>query len=173
MKFFTPDLYVRLQRPDVADMDAADADWEDAEGRYERRLAAVRDKLPDSALKLLDGVRLHDAEVFWMGQTGPFFAILLKRDSPLSGTVLMTYRTVDKVRLNSNAFASEFRATLMQWMYDEVDLGSRPDCFRHSVLFSNGSQLEVEADEVQIATVDTLYASNPKPCTPSTPTSKT
>jgi len=50
----------------------------------------------------------------------------------------------------------------MQWMYDEIDLGSQAECFQHSILFSNGSELDVEATEVQIATVDTIYApSNP------------
>ena len=158
MRFFTPELYVQLQGPDTTDMDAADSQWEDAAAKYERRLAAIREKLPDSALKLLDGSRWHDAEILWMGQAGPFFAILLKLDIPLHGTLLLTYRTVDKVHLNTNAFASEFRSPLMQWMYDEIDLGAAGNSFRHSILFSNGSQLEVEAHEVQVATVDTFYA---------------
>lgn len=170
MKFFTPELYARLQRSDLSDVQAADDDWEKAEAQYERRLEAVRDKLPESALKLLDGPRWHDAEVFWMGQAGPFFAILLKLEPPLSATMLVTYRTVEQVCLDRAAFANELRASVMQWMYDEIDLGNRAGCFRHAILFSNGSQIEIEAGEVQITTVDTVYASSPMPCRISTPT---
>jgi hypothetical protein len=160
MKYFTPELYVRLQRPDASSMDAADAEWEAAESKYESHLAAIRDKLPGSALKLLDGPRLHDAEVIWMGQAGPFFAILLKLEPPIHGTMLLSYRTANKVQFDKNVFPADFRASQMQWMYDEIDLGSQAECFRHAVLFSNGCELQLEASEIQIAIVDTLYASS-------------
>lgn len=158
MKFFTPELYVRLQQPRVADMDAADAAWEQAEATYERHLASTRDKLPDSALKLLDAPRLHDAEVLWMGQAGPFFAILLQLDPPHHSTVLLSYRGDRKPQFENDVVPAEFTTAIMQWMYDELHLGSQADCFRHSILFSNGSHLELEAREIHITTVDTLYA---------------
>lgn len=158
MKFFTPELYVRLQQPSGSDMDAADAEWAQAESKYERHLASTRDKLPDSAQKLLNAPRLHDAEVLWMGQAGPFFAVLLRLDPPQHNTMLLSYRAVGKPQFDNNVVPAEFSQPMMQWMYDELDLGSQADCFRHSILFSNGSQLELEAHEVQITTVDTLYA---------------
>jgi hypothetical protein len=43
-------------------------------------------------------------------------------------------------------------------MYDEIDLGEQDGCFRHSILFSNGSQLELDARELHVVTLDTVYA---------------
>ena len=158
MKFFTPELYVRLQQTDGGAMDAADAEWDAAAANYDRQLAALRDKLPVSALKLLDAPGLHDAEVLWMGQAGPFFAILLKLDLPPQSTLLLTYRTVCKVDLNHNSFPAEFRSSQMQWLYDEIDVGGEAGSFRHSILFSSGVELKIEASEVQSAVVDTFYS---------------
>jgi hypothetical protein len=158
MKFFTPELYGRMQRCDAQEMDAADAEWEDAVTQYERRLAMIREKLPESALKLLDGPRFHDADVLWMGQAGPFFGILAKLETPFHGTVLLTYRTVDAVQFDRDAFHTDVRSSAMQWMYDEMDLGRQDGSFHHSVLFSNGNELHIEAHDIQFATVDTLYA---------------
>ena len=158
MKFFTPELYVRLQQTDGVAMDAAADEWDVATANYECHLAALQDKLPASALKLLDAPGLHDAEVLWMGQAGPFFAILIKLDVPPRSTLLLTYRTMRKVDFDHNAFPAEFRSSQMQWMYDEIDLGSETGSFRHSILFSNGGRLKIEASEVQSAIVDTFYS---------------
>jgi hypothetical protein len=46
----------------------------------------------------------------------------------------------------------------MQWMYDEVDRGKQDQSFKHSILFSNGCQLELEARRVQVTTFATVYS---------------
>jgi hypothetical protein len=162
MNYFTPNLHLKLQRSNTAEMDAADAEWEQAEAKYEHRLAAIRDKLPQSAIKLLNGLRLHDAEVLWMGHAGSFFAVLLALEPHLNTTVLLTYRTIGSVQFDNAHLATEFPASKMQWMYDEIDLSEQAACFRHSILFSDCSELQLEASEVQIMTVDTIYS----PATP-------
>lgn len=158
MKYFTPDLHLKLQLPGSVDMDAADAEWEAAEAAYEHHLAAIRNKLPSSSLKLLNGLRLHDAEILWMGQAGPFFAILLAVEPHHNPTVLLTYRTVGTFKFRAGDVSGNGRSAPMLWMYDEVDVGSQATSFRHSFLFSDGSELELEASEVQITTVDTIYS---------------
>lgn len=158
MNYFTPELYTRLQASDSAAMDAADEAWRHAEEEYERRLNAIRNRLPQSALKIVDEARLHDAEVMWMGQAVPVFAMLLRLDAPSRTTIVLSYFVARPVEFQANALSLDVSSTVMQWMYDEVDLGSRPDRFKHSILFSNGSQLEIEATEIQMTTVDTLYA---------------
>ncbi|HQU44625.1 MAG TPA: hypothetical protein PK867_17540, partial [Pirellulales bacterium] len=94
----------------------------------------------------------------WIGQTGPYFGILVNLDGGHQFTNLLTYRVTETVRLGPNVLAPQLRSSLMQWLYDEVDLGRETDCFTHSILFSDGSEIEIEASEVQITTVDTLYA---------------
>ncbi|HEV3004114.1 MAG TPA: hypothetical protein VGX78_06605, partial [Pirellulales bacterium] len=76
MKYFTPELHVRLQGLDAREMDQADAEWERAEQKYRRRLKAIRAKLPQSALDVLEGVPLHDAEVLWIGHARSSLRIL-------------------------------------------------------------------------------------------------
>lgn len=158
MKYFTAELYAALQSPDAAAMDAADAHWAQTEQAYESNLSSIRSRLPKTALKLLDDIRLHDAEVLWIGQTGPYFGILVKLDNPNDTTRLLAYRATGKVLLVRDTLPDDVRSSMMQWLYDEVDLGRTPNCFTHSVLFSDGTEVEIEADEVQITTVDTLYA---------------
>ena len=46
MKYLTPELYLRLQLPDQVEMDAADAAWDKAVQRYDRRLKAIWPELP-------------------------------------------------------------------------------------------------------------------------------
>lgn len=158
MKYFSPDIYARLQSTDPAAMDAADAAWQRAEEEYERRLMSIRPKLPQSALKILDETRLHDAEVLWMGRAAPVFAILLRLDTPSRATLLLNYFIAQPVQFQADMLPPNVSSPVMQWMYDEIDLGSQPGRFKHSILFSNGSQLEIEATEIQIATLDTLYS---------------
>lgn len=158
MKYFTTDLYSALQSPDAASMDAADARWAQAQQDYESHLSSIRGTLPKTACKLLDETRLHDADVLWMGQSGPYLAILVKIDSGNDTTKLLTYRVTDKVRLARNCLPVEVRSSVMQWLYDEVDLARMRDWFTHSIVFSDGTELKIEASEIQITSVDTLYA---------------
>lgn len=158
MKYFTSDLHVRLQDASPGRMDAADEEWERTLAKYQRHLASIRAKLPASATEFLDQTRLHDAEVLWMGQALPFFGILLRLDPPSLATVGLSYFVVRDVSFEKGVIPSEFCSSRMQWMYDEIDLGEQDRCFRHSVLFSNGSQLELEARELHVVTLDTVYA---------------
>lgn len=158
MKYFTPELHTLLQASDPAAMDAADEAWRHAEEDYERRLHVIRPRLPEAALKILDEARLHDAEVLWMGQAVPTFAMLLRLAAPPRPTLTVTYFVARSVEFQTNILSPDVGSMVMQWMYDEVDLGSEPGQFKHSVLFSNGSQLEIEATAIQIAAVDTLYS---------------
>lgn len=161
MKYFTPELYTRLQAADESAMDEADAAWQCAEEQYQRRLKSIRLQLPASALKILDQARLHDAEVLWIGQAVPVFAMLLRLDPPARTTLVLSYFVTRPVQFETDALAPEAGIPVMQWFYDEVDLGSQPGRFKHSVLFSNGCHLDLEATEMQIATVDTLYVPAP------------
>ncbi|MEX0702403.1 MAG: hypothetical protein WD069_09945 [Planctomycetales bacterium] len=158
MRFFTPDLYARLQGPGPSAMDAADAEWERAETAYAQHIRSIRPGLPDSVCELLDETRLHDAEVLWMGRSLPFFGILLRLDVPPHATLLLNYFLLAPPRLDTSALPPEHRTAGMQWLYDEVDsAGSRTAGFQHTILFSNGWELQLQAGEVHRVTLDTVY----------------
>src|SRR5487761_596404 len=148
MKYFTPELYASLQAPETAAMDEADAAWQQAEHAYERRLKAIRPELPPSALKLVEEARLHDAEVLWIGQAVPVFAMLLRLDAPSRTTLVLSYFIAGPVQFQTDVLPFEAASPVMQWLYDEVELGSQRGRFKHSILFSNGCHLELEASEM-------------------------
>jgi hypothetical protein len=158
MRFFTPDLYARLQASDTSAMDVADADWKAAEANYERRLQVIRPQLPSSVQSFLDSIRLHDAEVLWIGRASPRLSILLRLDQLPRGTILLTYEEAEIVSLEAGTFPKPFQGPTMQWMYDEIDLGACPARFAHLILFSDGKQMAIEAAELQTSPIDTLYA---------------
>lgn len=158
MKYFTPELHVRLQADGPRAMDAADAEWEQALAKYQRRLKSIRPKLPASACEFLDEARLHDAEVLWMGQSGTFFGVLLRLDPPSIAALGLYYSGARDVHFDREAIPREFSGARMLWMYDEVDVGAEDGSFRHSVLFGDGSLLELEAREVHVTSLDTIYA---------------
>ncbi len=82
----------------------------------------------------------------------------MRLDTPPHATIGLNYFVVQPARFEKGAIPPQFCSPLMQWMYDEIDLDAKEHCFRHSILFSNGSQLELQAREVHVATLDTVYA---------------
>src|SRR5438132_3187054 len=76
MKYFTPQLYERLQNFDPAAMAAADAEWEAASQRYEQHLEQLGAALVP-VLKNFEGILLHDAAVLGISRRGDQFSIVL------------------------------------------------------------------------------------------------
>jgi hypothetical protein len=77
MKYFTPELYIRLQDREPKAMDAADAAWTDASKRYDGYLQTILPELSSTVRQLLEGYYLHDAEILSVGRKGDAFVILL------------------------------------------------------------------------------------------------
>lgn len=157
MKYFTSELYSRLQNPDPAEMDAADDAWRKAETSYRRKLQRIRLKLPKSAQSFIDEMRLHDADVLWIGRARNDLWVLLRPESSSPSTIRLSYIRPTDIQFDTHAFPGEYASSTMQWMYDEFDSGDAPDTFRHSILFSNGRSLDVQAAKLQIVSVGTLY----------------
>jgi hypothetical protein len=157
MKYFTPELYARLQSSDPTEMDAADDAWRKAEASYQRRLQRIRAKLPKTVQAFIDEVRLHDAEVLWIGRARNDLWVLLRPESTSTSTIRLNYSRPTDIQFNTQAFPGEYVSSTMQWMYDEFDTGDAPDTFHHSILFSNGWSLDVAAAKLQIVPVGTLY----------------
>ncbi|HKI32314.1 MAG TPA: hypothetical protein VKA46_10635 [Gemmataceae bacterium] len=158
MKYFTPALFARQQNFDTAAMDAADADWEAAEERYEQRLQNLA-PLIDPVLKRFEGILLHDATVWGISRREDQFVIVLHKDIPPRDVVTLTYTLAGEPLLDHDALPPQFRSRGMQFEYDEFDVGqeSGQPHFTHSILFSNGWEIRLPFREVQVMLAQPIY----------------
>ena len=63
MRFFTAKLYEQVNSPGIALANAADAQWADAERKYEAALKTIRPALSSPVKELADKLCLHDAKL--------------------------------------------------------------------------------------------------------------
>jgi hypothetical protein len=157
MKYFTPELIERLGSADDATAQAAQAAWEDAATRHEAQLRAIWPELPAALRQLWDDFYLHDAEVLSMGRDGQMFVIVLRLDVPPRDLLILNYQLIGEPVINIAALPAEHRSSPVAWMYDEVDLVRSPEksCV-HSILFSNGWEVQLRFRDVQLLTAQTL-----------------
>jgi hypothetical protein len=166
MKYFTPDLYVRLQDRESEAMDTADAAWEDAAQRYDGYLQTILPELPPPVRQLLEGYYLHDAEVLSAGRQGDCFVIVLQLDVPPNDLLSITYTLTAEPLIDRSALPAEYRSPRMTWQYEELEVcgsGEARHC-RQGILFSNGWEIQVSFREVRLVSVQPIY-----PCPRSIP----
>lgn len=159
MKYFTPELYIRLQDCEPGAMDAADTTWEDAAQRYDSYLQTILPDLPPAVRQLLDGYYLHDAEVLSAGRQGDTFVILLQLDVPPNDLLYLTYTLTADPLINRSALPAEHRSPRMTWQYEELEVCGSGETrhYRHAILFSNGWEIQVSFRDVRLATVQPIY----------------
>ena len=159
MKYFTPELYMRGQSLDDDEQDAVDAEWEDAVTRHEEQLQALRPQLALSLCYLWDNFYLHDAQVLSLGRQGPTLVMVLRLDVPPQELLLLNYQLAEEPRIDTEALPLEGRSSPVQWMYDELGLlPDQTDISTHTILFSNGWEIELHLREVQVIAAQTLLA---------------
>src|SRR5262245_3804014 len=154
MKYFTAELFERLQDFDAAAMDAADESWRKARTAYRRSYARARKRLPVGLRALLEGHVLHDAVVLGMGGRGKEFVIALRLAPPPRELLIVRYRLLRSPTITRDAFTSKASGA-PQWLYDEVDV--KGQAVRHSILFSNGWEIELEVGDVAISSSEVVY----------------
>src|SRR5436309_3127980 len=121
MKYFTPDLYQRMQDCGSEQaIEAADADWERAATRYRRHLRRIWAGLPKGVRTLLDNFYVHDADVLSMGQQGQTFVMVVRLDAPPNELLFLHYRLTREPVIEKGAFVAKGVSGPVQWMYDEV-----------------------------------------------------
>ena len=159
MKYFTPDLYIRLQDREPDAMDAADAAWSDAAERYDSYLQTILPELPPAVRQLLEGYYLHDAEVLSAGRQGDTFVFLLQLDVPPNDLLSITYTLTAEPRIDRSALPAEHCSSRMSWQYEELEACGQGEGqhYRHAILFSNGWEIQVPFRDVQLATVQPIY----------------
>lgn len=159
MKYFTPDLYIRLQQREPDAMDAADAAWDEAAQRYDNYLQTILPELPPAVRQLLEGYYLHDAEVLSAGRQGDTFVILLQLDVPPNDLLSITYTLTAEPQIDRSAFPAEYRSPRMTWQYEELEVCGSGEAghYQQAILFGNGWEIQVPFRDVRLTTVQPIY----------------
>ena len=89
-----------------------------------------------------------------MGGRSRDFIIALRLAPPPRELLILRYRLVRPPAIRRDAFASK-AAGAPQWLYDEVDV--QGGAVRHSILLSNGWEIELEVGEVAVSSSQVLY----------------
>jgi hypothetical protein len=160
MKYFPPDLYVRFCSRDDEVADQAHAAWEKAQARYEKHLKAIRPALPRGVQKMVENLRLHDAELLALWQGEKNCLLELRLDAPPSDLVFLDYKLTQDPVLEMDVLPAELRSRGTLFLYDEVDV-TRPrgkeNAYTHSILFGNGLSLRLTFTDVKIRVVKQLF----------------
>jgi hypothetical protein len=143
MKYFTRKLLAKCASRDEEIADAAAARWENATATYRARLKAIRRQLPIEVRSFCDRFTLHDAKIILTGshKNIPLFTILLQLEgvpSQPGDAIQLVYSTVAKPRVGKAP------ASGREWiLYDEFDLAAKGKGFTHSLLLSDGSEMQI------------------------------
>lgn len=157
MKYFTPELYLLGQADDEETAVAADRLWEEANARYEQRLAEISQDLPEN-VRAFNELLLHDAQVVSLSRRGEQFVMVLHKDIPPRDLVTITYTLVGEPVVNQKALPGE-RGPVMEFLYDELDAIEEggQEIFTHSMLFSNGWEVQLRFRDLQFALAEPIY----------------
>jgi hypothetical protein len=151
MKFFTPQLFLKIQ--DGCDHDEQ---WERNVLLYKEQF----DKLPEDVEPLKAVTSLHDATLLACHELKNKDVVLLVCPYPVefqSRNRLLTI-TYKDARLTRVAAPQDFGQGdwLPEWMYDEIEHDPEKilDVFTHRILISTGEELVIEFDQVQVKLQD-------------------
>ena len=150
MKFFTPEMFIRLHASDPDAADQADEAWEAVLSRYRRRLDRIHLILPRAIRHLASDLLLHDADVLNLAHENGRFVIVLRLSAPPCRTVILTYRLVSDPKIDIAALPSLSCSSEVKWLYDEGDVVAGKKQYRHNILLSNGWELRLQFREVNI-----------------------
>lgn len=154
MKYFTPERYLALGNlHDERVFLAAQQEWETAITGYRDHLDQIRKKLPRSLRQIVTSVYLHDARVLSISQ-GEWFVITLQPTTDPERLVTLYYELVEEPEVRQGVLPADRCREPVEWLYDELDLDrpeaprglaapSGPPTFRHSILLSNGWEVQL------------------------------
>jgi hypothetical protein len=157
MRYFTPELYLAGNSTDEDVVDAAEVAWDKATEAYRAYLDSVKHHMPSGVRELAEAC-FHDAEVVATrshvvlppaphGVVTPiapmptYAILLLDAKEPIS----VTYFLWDVTRIHAAVDAWRFGSRKVYWLYEEMEARQGPGelWFRHKILLSNGTVLEI------------------------------
>jgi hypothetical protein len=163
MKFFTRDLYRRCQSRDESILDAACAEWEQANEAYARHLAAQEVGWPPHLRQFAD-LLLHDAKVQSIARQDHRLILVLHKDIPPREVVILRCDLIGDPTVEPFAeFPADWnRPTPFQ--FDEIDYEKidNEDIYCQSIVFSNGWEMRLRFRDVQTTVAQ---ATHPVPVT--------
>jgi hypothetical protein len=190
MKYFTPELFVRLQECATAeDFSAVNADWERAARSYGAALEQATPRLSRELQRFVRWGSMHDAQVLEIGTTQRCLTmVLLQEKAPR--LVTLTYSLVDTPVIDRTALPPEHRSLPTLWLYDEIERdpemlynprlriqkrasaldGTTPGeadwrpIFLHSILLSNGWEMRLRFHRITTSRTNSLLLLDEPAC---------
>ncbi len=164
MRYFTPELFVRLQ--DLSDR-AAPKEWDRAAESYLAALTETMSRLPPAVQKLAGHTILHDAEVLCVSQAKDNLSITLQPELADGHLIVLSYTLVEAPKINLAAFSDKYRTEYVAWLYDEIGLekpgthqpsgrrrttqgNGEVSVYRHDILLSNGCELSLRFRQLKV-----------------------
>jgi hypothetical protein len=169
VRYFTPELFVRLQEcPNAEAFPAVNAAWEQSAQQYWEQLQQLTPQFPPELRRFVRWGSMHDARVLEIG-TAPRRTTLVLLEDRAPRLVFLTYSLVDAPVIDRAALPREHHSVPTLWLYDEVERdpemlynvrrrvqhrtsalpaleasedGRRP-IFLHSILLSNGWEIRL------------------------------
>jgi hypothetical protein len=178
MKYFTPELYERIQN--VKD-ESALRQWDQAVNAYEQSLRQHGRRLPRSLMPLVKTYDLHDATVVSIHLSSVALSIALQLDPPLDYHLVLAYTLVEDPIVNHNVLPELYRTQEVTWLYDELGIGepvTRPSdvrkpksrtrnqkktipVFTHDILLSNGWEIALKFRTFKLRCLQALLPQPP------------
>ena len=165
MKYFKPELLARCRSRDDDVAEVAANEWEEAVAAYHARLEAVRAHLPGKVERLRSRFSLHDAQVLGIafGTEKARFGILLRPEgSPTRpGKILdLNYHPAaganGGVSIRAKVHTDGGPRKDVWVLYDEFDLDEQHGFFTHSLLLSDGHEIEVRFTALTVRLLDEI-----------------
>ena len=175
MRYFTPELYRALQECESpAQAREANLRWESAVQQYHTHLKELRETIPEQPPeerrliagmnRLLDLGSLHGAEVREIGfMEGGWRLVVVLREENRVGTLFLFYSLVQDPGITRDVIHPVHRSFPRTWLYDELDREagathivryaqreSEFPVFRHSILLSDGIELELRFYRIEV-----------------------
>jgi hypothetical protein len=158
MKYFTGELIERLGSSDESIVGTAEAEWDRRLEEYERHLRRIEADLPDH-IKDFNGLLLHDARVHDIARRDGRLIMVLRKEIPPRDLVVVTYSLVSEPSIDFEGLPARERSPVMAYLYNEFDVERKNQelSYAESILFSNGWELRLCFDDVQVNLAEPIY----------------
>jgi hypothetical protein len=162
MKYFTSDLYSRLQEMDKpSKLHVALQEWDQAARNYDQQLQKILPDFPRTLRRLVSDYPLHDGDVLSVGDGGDTFVILVQLENAPNDLVEMVYFLKSKPEIDKFALPGQFCSPSPQWLHDEISIEPhyRPNeakTFVHDIQLSNGWEVKLRFSDLELRRYDAL-----------------
>jgi hypothetical protein len=152
----------------------ANVQWENAVQQYHAQLTDRIQASTEQSSEVRRLIRLgslHDAEVLQIGTTEGRRLVVVLREENRAGTLLLTYSLVDNPAILRGVLPPEHQSLPRMWLYDELDRedetlevthagrSSQFPVFRHSILMSDGIELQLRFYRIEVLEISPLLGS--------------